>query len=76
MDSLKQATVYILGTLGILLAIALMHLAQIRMRGDGDTVEIASKKYVKKVEYMGNSVYETKYFPIDSLNQTSKEEVK
>lgn len=60
----------------ILIAFILcIHLLIFKVKGDGDIVEIGGKKYIKKVEYMGNDVYDTKYFPIDSLEKKSEKDL-
>lgn len=50
---------------------ALLMLATEKMKGDGDIVVIEGKRYIKKVEYAGNDMYDIKYFPVvDSVNIT------
>lgn len=60
--------------IGIALIIGL-HYLSIQGRGNGDVVEIGGKMYIKKVEYLGNDIYDTKYFPIDSLGKKSEKDL-
>lgn len=59
----------------LIVVIICVHLLIFKVKGDGDIVEIGGKKYIKKVEYMGNDVYDTKYFPIDSLEKKSEKDL-
>lgn len=66
------------GFISIIILIAFIlciHLLIFKAKGDGDIVEIGGKKYIKKVEYMGNDVYDTKYFPIDSIEKKSEKDL-
>lgn len=66
------------GFISIIILIAVIvciHLLTFKMKGDGDIVEIGGKKYIKKVEYLGNDIYDTKYFPIDSLEKKSEKDL-
>lgn len=59
----------------LIVVIICVHLLIFKVKGDGDIIEIGGKKYIKKVEYMGNDVYDTKYFPIDSLEKKSEKDL-
>lgn len=59
----------------LIVVIICVHLLIFKVKSDGDIVEIGGKKYIKKVEYMGNDVYDTKYFPIDSLEKKSEKDL-
>lgn len=59
----------------LIVVIICVHLLIFKVKGDGDIVEIGGKKYIKKVEYMGNDVYDTKYFPIDSIEKKSEKDL-
>lgn len=62
----------------IIISIAIIigtHLLMFKIKGDGEIVEIGGKKYIKKVEYLGNDIYDTKYFPMDSLEKKSEKDL-
>lgn len=51
---------------------ALLMIGTEKIKGDGDIVVIEGKRYIKKVEYAGNDMYDIKYFPLsDSVEVDS-----
>lgn len=66
-DALVKIGLFVL----VLIFSALCIIGTEKLKGDGEVVVIDGKKYIKKVEYAGNDMYDIKYFPVeDSVKVT------